>query len=297
MDLRLLEIFCRVYRLRSFSRAARELGLTQPTISAHIRDLEKELGTPLFQRVGRETEPTDAGYFLYENGQSIVTFKQDLAESFGRFLNRIEGKLTVGASSVPGEYILPPIIAAFQKKHPTVRARLRIKDTAEIIEDVRAGEVHLGVVGRKSEQDDLEFRDFARDRLVLIVPATKKWIAKKQISIDDLKREMLIVREPGSGTRAILEERLAALAMRLDEFRLGPELGSTSAVKEAVKGGHGVSFISQLAVRAELRHRTLATVRVKKLEPIPRRYYVVTSTQRIRSPLNEAFLQTLMRKG
>lgn len=295
MDLRLLEIFCRVYRLRSFSRAARELGLTQPTISAHMKDLEDELGAPLFQRVGREIEPTDAGYFLYENAQSLVTFKQDLTESFGRFLNRVEGKLAVGASSVPGEYILPPILAAFQKKHPTVRARLRIKDTAEILDDVRAGEVHLGVVGRKSDDAELEFRDFARDRLVLVVPPSKTWARRKQISIDELKREMLIVREIGSGTRAILEERLAALGLRLQDFRLGPELGSTSAVKEAVKGGHGVSFVSQLAVRAELRGGVLATARVKKIEPIPRRYYIVTSSQRIRSPLTEAFLQALMR--
>src|SRR5688572_9153296 len=133
MDLRLIEVFCRVYLERSFSRAAKQLQLTQPTVSAHIKELEKSLHTPLFNRLGRDTEPTEAGHYLYSQAKDILVLKRAIADGMAYFLGRVEGVLTVGASSVPGECLLPRLITAFDADHPAVRTRLRITDTGETL--------------------------------------------------------------------------------------------------------------------------------------------------------------------
>jgi DNA-binding transcriptional LysR family regulator len=144
MELRLLEIFCRVYKERSFSRAAKKIGLTQPTVSVHIRDLEEALGTPVFNRLGREIEPTDAGRFLYEQAEPLVSLKRNLIDKMAAFLDRIEGLLTIGASSVPGEHLLPQLVTHFRAEHPGAKLRLRISDTAETIDDLRHGDIEIG---------------------------------------------------------------------------------------------------------------------------------------------------------
>ena len=114
MNLMQLEIFCSVFKERSFSRAADALGLTQPTISIRIKEFEEELGSPLFNRLGREIEPTDAGNFLYEQALPLLAQRRKLSERMTSFLNRVEGPLIVGTSSAAGEHLLPGIMMAFQ---------------------------------------------------------------------------------------------------------------------------------------------------------------------------------------
>ena len=293
MDLRLLEIFCYVYREKSFSRAARHLGLTQPTVSAHIKDLEGTVGTPLFNRLGREIEPTDAGHFLYEQARSLPTLKRQVSERMARFLDRIQGELLVGASSVPGEYLLPALITSFQADHAEVRGRLRISDTAATIEALRHGDIQLGMVGGTVDGDDLVFEPFAGDELVLVVPAAPPWDERTEISASDLQGLPLLIREGGSGTRTVLERSLADHGLSLAELRVSTEFDSTTAIKQAIKGGHGVSFISRLAVGPELAVGTLRVVRVRELAAIHRTYYTVVSRRRVLSPLSQAFLSYL----
>src|SRR5437867_4006525 len=147
MDLRLLEMFCRVFEERSVSRAAKKLGLTQPTISAHLKDFEADVGTRLFDRVGRTIEPTQAGMFLYARAKPMPALKRRIVEEMAQFLNLVEGELVVGASSIPGEYLLPRVVAEFQKQHTAVRARVRVSDSATTVDDLRHGDIQLGVVG------------------------------------------------------------------------------------------------------------------------------------------------------
>ena len=298
MNLRLLEIFCRVYKERSFSRAATELGLTQPTVSVHIKDLEDSLGTPVFNRLGREIEPTEAGRFLYEHARPLVSLKRNLTEKMTAFLNRVEGLLVVGASSVPGEFLLPGIMTAFHAEHPGVRVRLRISDTAETIEDLRHGDIEVGVVGATSPQeDDLLFESFAADELVLVTPTTGAWKGRSEVSLRELHDLPLVVREPGSGTRTSLERALATRKTQLSELNVAAELGSTGAIKEAVKQGHCVSFVSKLALSAEIDAGTLRIARVPELGTIARTYHTVFSRRRVLSPISRAFLDFLRRPG
>lgn len=293
MDLHLLEIFCHVYRERSFSRAAQILGLTQPTISLHVKDFEQSIGTPLFNRLGREIEPTAAGRFLYEHGSPILLLKRQLAEQMAQFLNRVEGELLVGASSIPGEYLLPSVIAAFQQHYPNVRARLRIGDTAGTIRDLKNGDVELGVVGAETADKDLVFSPFAHDSLVLVVPAASPWHGRDRVSLQKLRTLPLVVREVGSGTRSALERALASRRVSLADFHVTAEFGSTTAIKRAVSEANGVSFLPALSIATELAAGVLRVVRVERLAPIRRTYYTVVSRRRGQSPLALAFLRHL----
>ena len=293
MDLRLLELFCHVYKARSFSRAARDLGLSQPTVSAHIKDLEEQLGGPVFNRLGREIEPTEAGRLLYEQARSLLTLKRNVIDRMAQFLDRIEGDLVVGASTVPGEYLLPGLLATFHAAHPGVRARLRVSDTAAAIDDLRDGEIQLAMVGGTAPDEDLVFEPFARDRLVLVVPARRPWTARREISLRQLAELPLLVRESGSGTRKVLQEALAQRDLELPALRIVAELGSTSAIKEAVKQGHGVSFVSALAIASERTAGLLHVLRVRELGPVRRTYYTALDRRRALSPVSRAFREYL----
>jgi DNA-binding transcriptional LysR family regulator len=297
MDLRLLEIFCRVYKERSFSRAAVELGLTQPTVSVHIKDLEESLGAPVFNRLGREIEPTEAGRFLYEQARPLVALKRNLAGKMTSFLNRVEGLLVVGASSVPGEYLLPGIMTGFHAEHPAVRVRLRISDSTKTLEDLRQGDIEIGVVGSVVQNDDLLAESFATDELVLVTPTTGAWKNRNEISLRELQELPLVIREAGSGTRTALVLARLARKTKLSDLNVVAELGSTGAIKEAVKQGCGVSFISKLALNSDLQSGALRIARVPEFGSIARTYNTVFSRRRVLSPISHAFLDYLRRSA
>ncbi|HVL69690.1 MAG TPA: selenium metabolism-associated LysR family transcriptional regulator [Vicinamibacterales bacterium] len=291
MDLRLVEIFCRVYDERSFSKAARQLGLTQPTVSAHVRELEETVGTALFNRLGREIEPTEAGRFLRERAGPVLASTRALAAEMATFVNRVAGVLTIGASSVPGEFLLPGIVTRFHERYPEVRTRLRISDTGQTIDDVRHGTVELGVVGAAAPDEDLAFEPFAEDELVLAVPAARGWPSRPQVSFREVAALPLFVREPGSGTRGELERALRRHKLALGSFRIAAELGSAGAIIEAVRGGHGISFVSRIAVAADAARGVVRLAHLRELGRVRRAYHTVTSRRRHLSPATRAFLE------
>jgi len=293
MDLRLLEIFCRVYEERSFSRAAKKIGLTQPTVSVHIRDLEETLGTPVFNRLSREIEPTEAGRFLYEQAEPLVSLKRNLIEKMTAFLNRVEGLLTIGASSVPGEHLLPELMTQFHADHPGVKLRLRISDTADTIDDLRHGDIEIGVVGGKLPDKDLLFESFSSDSLVLLVPTTGPWRGRREVSLRQLHELPLIVRETGSATRTSLERALASRKVKLADLNIVAEIGSMGAIREAVRRGGGAAFVSQISVASDVEAATSHLARIPELGVIARTYYIVLSRKRVLTPLARAFLDYL----
>lgn len=293
MNLRLLEIFCRVYKERSFSRAAKKIGLTQPTVSVHIRDLEEALGTPVFNRLGREIEPTEAGRFLYEHAEPLVSLKRNLIEKMATFLDRIEGLLTIGASSVPGEHLLPELVTKFHAEHPGAKLRLRISDTAETIDDLRHGDIEIGVVGAKLPDKDLVFETFSSDSLVLLVPTSGPWRGRTKVSLRQLHELPLIVREPGSATRTSLERALASRKVKLADLNVVAEIGSMGAIKEAVRTGGGASFVSQTSIASDVRTGTAQLVRIPELGQIVRTYYTVIRRKRVLTPVASSFLDYL----
>lgn len=290
LDLRRLEIFAKVAELGSFSRAAETLFLTQPTVSEHIRALEDELGVQLLDRLGRGAQPTRAGELLLAYARRLSTLAREAQQAMDAFRGRVSGELVIGGSTIPGEYVLPALIGRFRGKHPDVSVSLLIGSSRHVNEWVEEGRVDVGVAGARSSSRALESRALMSDELVVVVPSGHPWAGRATVEVDDLRGEPMIVRERGSGSREALEHALAERDLGLADFRLAGEMGSTQAVKQGVRAGIGVALISRRAVEDECRAELLACLRVRGLK-VERAFYLVTSRERSRSPLADAFVQ------
>jgi len=292
MDSRQLEVFVKVAELGSFSRAAEALFLTQPTVSEHVRTLEEELGLRLLDRLGRGAIPTKAGQLLLSYARQILQLQRDARQALEQFQGRMSGDLVVGASTIPGEYVLPPLIGRFKEKYPDISISLLIGDTRQALDWLLEGKVEVAVVGAQGPQQPLEYRELMPDELVVVVSSGHPWRGRKTVALDEVRAEPLIVRERGSGSRHALERALEEVGLDLGDFRVVGEMGSTQAIKQAVKAGVGVSLISKRAVEDECRANLLWCVKVKDLR-FSRFFYLATHRGRTRSPLAEAFWEFL----
>ncbi len=288
MDARQLEIFVKVAELGSFSKAAEALFLTQPTVSEHIRGLEEELGVRLLDRLGRGAAPTKAGQLLLGYARRILELHREARQALDQFQGRMSGELVVAGSTIPGEYVLPALIGRFKEKYPDVAISLLIGDTQRVVDWVLEGRAEVAVAGAQIDHRALEYRELMPDELVLVVSAAHPWHGKRTATLEEVRAEPLIVRERGSGSRHALERALAEVGLNLSAFRVVGEMGSTQAIKQAVKAGVGISLISKRAVAEECQHGILHCVKVKDLR-FSRAFYLVTNTTRTRSPLAEAF--------
>jgi DNA-binding transcriptional LysR family regulator len=289
MDLRRLEVFLKVAELGSFSRAAEALSLTQPTVSEHVRLLEVELGVRLIDRLGRGAAPTRAGQLLLGYARRLLALAREARQAVDSFQGRMSGELTVGGSTIPGEYVLPGLIGQVKTKYPEISIRLLIGGSRQVCEWVDEGRAEVGVVGAPPALRSLVARTLMADELIVVVPADHPWARRATIALDDLRGEPLILRERGSGSREALEQALAAHGTDLGAFRVVGEMGSTQAVKQGVRAGVGVALISRRAVEDECRARLLACVKVDGLR-VARAFHLVTHRERTRSPLAEAFV-------
>ncbi len=288
MDLRQLEIFVKVAELGSFSKAADALYLTQPTVSEHIRTLEDELAVRLLDRLGRGAVVTKAGELLLAYARRMLAMQREARQAMDSFQGKMSGELLVGASTIPGEYVLPALIGRFKEKFPEISITLLIGDSQAVVDWVLEGRAELGMVGARLSQRSLEYRVLMPDEVVVVVPATHPWNGRTQVTLEELRAEPLLIRERGSGTRAALEAALAEAGTDFGAFRIVGEMGSTQAIKQAVKAGVGVSLVSKRAVEEECRSGVVWCLRVKDLK-VARAFYLVTHRDRSRSPLAEAF--------
>ena len=288
VDLRQLEIFAKVAEFGSFSKAAEALYLTQPTVSEHIRTLEDEFGVRLLDRLGRGAAVTRAGALLLSYAQRMLALSREARQAMESFQGRMSGELLIGASTIPGEYVLPALIGRFKEKYPDISITLLIGDSQAAVDWVAEGRAELAVVGARLSVRGIEYKELMPDDLVVVVRGTHAWHARKQITLEDLQSEPLLIRERGSGTRAALEGALTEVHTDLSAFRIVGEMGSTQAIKQAVKAGVGVSLMSRRAVEEECRSGLLACLRVKDLK-VMRSFHLATHRERSRSPLAEAF--------
>lgn len=297
-DLRQLEIFCRVVELKSFSKAAEAVFLTQASVSERISGLENSIGARLLDRMGREVIPTKAGKLLYRHAVRLLDMKKTVRQEMGNFLGLRRGEINLGGSTIPGEYILPRIIGQFYHKYPFVSVRLTISDSAEIERLVLNGSLELGVIGSKSSSRDLVHYDLWKDELVLVVYKGHRWAKKKTVAIDELLEEPFILREEGSGTQRILEDALKAYCIDgVHSLKFVASFGSSTAVKEGIKSGIGVSIISSRAVETEIKSGALKAIKIKDLAPIKRSFYLVRDKRRIASPSCMAMIEFLKASG
>jgi DNA-binding transcriptional LysR family regulator len=289
MDTRQLTAFCAVVDRRSFSQAAEVLGVSQPAVSLQIRALEERLGTQLIDRSGRRVEPTEAGLRLYRGAQRLLALEEQLVEEVAAGDGGpLRGRLELGASSGPGETVLPLLLGEFQRRHADVRVALAVHDTQTIVDLVSRRELELGVVGAARRHRGVAFEPFFRDEVILVCPADHPF-AGRTVGLDELKGEPLILMQEGAGVRLVIEDELRRAGVRLRDLDVRLELGVKESVRVAVRAGFGVSFISRTSVEADLAEGAIAEARVEGLEPA-REISLVRATGRRPTRLADAFV-------
>ena len=296
IDFRHLETFCRVASLKSFSKAAEDLLLTQPTVSGHILSLEQSLSLRLFDRTSREVRPTKAGEVFLKYASKILSSRKDLLNALSEFSQGIRGELFLGASTIPGEYILPGLVGDFKKEHPHFILSLKIADTKEIIQDVLQDDVEFGMIGAKLDHPSLHFEKYEEDEIIVVASSGHSLTRKKRVDVEEILREPWIIREEGSGTQMAVEKALRKKGKSLKQFNVVMKMGSTSSVKEGVKAKLGLAFISGRAIEEELNQGLLSRIVVEGIDAIFRQIYIVFHRGRTLSPIGTEFLRFLKRK-
>ena len=293
IDFRHLETFCRVADLKSFSKAANDVLLTQPTVSGHILSLEQSLSLRLFDRMGKETLLTRAGEVLYQYATKILAVRQEALNALSEFSEGIQGELSLGASTIPGEYLLPKLMGDFRKKHAHITISLKIGDTMEIAQYVLQRQIEVGMIGARLNHSSLQYDFFEDDEIVIIGPCDPRWRQSRKVTFEEVSQEPWIVREEGSGTQIAVQAALEKKKKSLKQFNVVMEMGSTSSVKEGVKAGLGLAFISKKAVEEELNGGSLCQIEVAGMKPMTRPIYTVFHRGRTFSPIGKKFLQFL----
>jgi DNA-binding transcriptional LysR family regulator len=289
MDTRQLAAFCAVVERKSFSQAAERLGVTQPAVSLQIRSLEQRLGRQLLDRSGRRVEPTEAGRRLYASAQRVLAAEEHLLEELDADdEGAITGTLELGASTGPGGTVVPLLLCEFQEQHPDMGVRLTVSDTQTVVDRVAERELELGIVGAGRRHRGVAFEPFFSDEVVLACPADHRF-AGKTVSLDDLKAVKLIVMQDGAGVRQVIEDELRKAGMRLRDLDARLELGLQESVRSAVLAGHGIAFISRLAIEADLAAGRIATARVRGLDPV-REIFLARATGRSETRVARAFV-------
>jgi len=276
-----VRIFESVVRHESFSRAAEELRVSQPYISAQIAGLETKLGIELFRRVGRRAYVTEAGRLLRSHAVRILNELADAERALVEVRGVVAGPISIAATSTPASYLIPRCLEKFLADHPHVSVSLKIFGSPDVELAVTEGRCDLGVMVSQPVGTGFIVDDLGTDQLVVVVGSKHPFAGKAEISVDELVEQPFISREPTSGTRRFIEARLREIGRKL---RYGPELNSNEAIKALVACNIGISILSEQAVRPELQIGRLVAVRIHGL-PLVRSLSLISCTE---SKLNPA---------
>ncbi len=244
-----LRAFVTVIEEMSFTRAAEKLYQTQPGLSMQVRNLENFLDAELVERKDKVLRLTDAGEIFYPEALRLLTIMDSAKEAVNELKGLKRGHLAIGASTLPGEYIIPDLLAGFQSEYPSVNVNLMIGDTRQMIAALKSGEIQIAFLGAVPNDSMLETREFRSDELLLAGPCN--W--PESYNWDKFPAEKLILREKGSGTRSAVENHLSGQAIKLQYGNSFREVGSTHAIIRLISAGAGISFVSRWAVEEPLR--------------------------------------------
>jgi DNA-binding transcriptional LysR family regulator len=294
MNLHHLRIFHALVTAGSFTGAARRLGITQPAVTIQVRELEAASGVRLLDRRARRLQLTEAGQALARLAERIFALVDEAEAVLAQAGGRITGHLRISGSGTGGTYLLPPVLTAFRRRYPGVRVRLEISNSRRVLEQVAGFDADLGLLAGPDSATPLTVTDdprlvvqpFVREPLVLAVPARHPWARRRAVAVADLAGQTLIVREPGSTTRRVLESQLEAHRIAP---RIAMELGSNEAIKDAVAAGVGVALLGARVVAREAAERRLRAVPVRG-GGLALRFFFVYHRDRARAPVLRAFL-------
>ncbi|WP_077370057.1 selenium metabolism-associated LysR family transcriptional regulator [Anaerosalibacter sp. Marseille-P3206] len=290
MDLRQLETFLEVCKYKSFSKAADKLFITQPTVTSHIQNLEKELGTVLINRTGKNMSLTQTGNILFKYALDIINTCEMAKFDLSSYRGKINGHLDISSSSVPRQYLLPKILKEFISIYPDVTFSLKDKDSKQVIKSILSWETDFGIVGAMYPSNNLEYIELMEDRLLLVTANNENFPYNnfETLELDILFKENLIFREKGSGTRELLEKTLKSNNISSSSLKILAYIEDTETIKNLISLGAGVSFLSERTVQDKYSLERFKVFNVKNLD-LSRKFYFVYHKNRQLSPLSETF--------
>ncbi|MEM1657802.1 MAG: selenium metabolism-associated LysR family transcriptional regulator [Candidatus Jordarchaeales archaeon] len=251
MKIEYLRTFIEVVEKGGFLRAARELGVTQATVSNHIAALEKFFGAVLFDRSKRTVRLTKEGEILLEKAKKILSIVEEAKRELTWMAREKEGKIKVAASTIPGEHILPWLVARFKEVRPKVSFEIEVMDSSEALKKLLEGEVDLAAVGSLFDRSTNEFDvvPIGKEKLVFVCPVGHELVRKEKVTLEDCLKYPFVFRSKTSGTRAEAEKALALRRVPPGKLKISLEVGSTEAVVNAVSAGLGITIMSETAAR------------------------------------------------
>jgi len=267
LHLNQLDLFCQVARVKSFSKAAKLLHISQPAISAQIHSMEEYYGIKLFERTPHGVVLTPAGNVLFEQAKQILDLHEDLERKLASMADEKNQHLIVGATATVGSHALACGIWTFKDKYPDLHINLEIDNVGEIIEKLNAKAIDLAIVECPLPMaKGLTIKPVFVDELVAVVPNTPQWSERNSVTIDALMNERLILREDGSELQLILDQALKPLNMRFADLKPRTTISNNNAIKSAVEAGYGVTICLRLIVKKELRHGNLLAIPIENLD-------------------------------
>ena len=287
-----MKAFVMVSDLKSFTGAAELMFMTQPAVSSQIKALEEDIGLALIHRNDKKVELTEAGKEFYRESKSVLSAYERAMEVMDEFRGLKRGRLAVGASTIPGEYLLPKYIGAFRREYPGIQVALTVADTEAVLDMLTGRKIDLAVVGARNEQQGVEFLPFVEDELVLIAAAGKEIPAtlhcRELVGLD------FVVREKGSGTQMAVRQMLSACGLQEKDLVITMELGSTQAVLTAVAADLGVGFVSIWAAENAIKAGVVQKIAVQDLD-LGRQLYLATVEENYTTQARDTFRSFLQK--
>lgn len=287
MDFRQLESFVEIAKQESFTKAAETLYLAQPTLTGHIQALESELETVLFNRAGKKVTLTEAGQILFNHAINILNLREQSYYSLSQYHGNLQGDLAIAASTVLQNYFLPKVLAAFSEKYPLVTFELKQFNSEAVLEAILSGNVDFGFIGSSTSLPELEMCPIGRDQLILIA-APNISFKGTSLSLEQIKKENIIIRKEGSATRALFEQVARKQGLSLENLKIVAKIESPDTIKKCVRAGLGIAIISEQVVKEEIKLGLLKGYTIKDLD-LTRNFYFITHKRRVLNPIARAF--------
>ena len=265
MDIRQLRLFCSIVDRHSFSLAADEMHITQPAASQQVRSLERELKTTLLDRSRRTVVPTDAGQVLYRYAREILDLHERALTEILDLGELVAGRVVVGASTGPGEHVLPAMLTRFKELYPGVDISLHVDDTHQVVERVLSREFEIGAVGAPTHRPELVVEPLVRDEVLLVCNPTHAWAQRDSVTLQELAREPQVVQQQGAGIRTVVEDHLRGAGVPPERLQRRHGDGPHGVGQAGCIAGGGVTFLSRWAIGPELDHGMLRTVARRRL--------------------------------
>ncbi|MDD3268186.1 MAG: selenium metabolism-associated LysR family transcriptional regulator [Syntrophomonadaceae bacterium] len=289
MNFNLFKTYIRVVETQNLSRTAEEFGFSQPAITKQIQALEEIYGVLLLERSGRKLKPTEAGEILYQYAREIIKILEKTEKAMEEAGEGKKGSLSLGASTIPGQYIIPELIKKFKDSYPFMNICLDIADTEKIFNKVAERELDIGFVGGWINNRKVEGFPWVEDELLVIVHEDHRLAGLSELSLEDLLNERWIFREKGSGTRKAVEDLLMSKDVRKEDLNVNMEAGSTEAVLASVESGMGISIVSSWAIKRIDPQRKIKSLKLND-DKSRRSLYIIFPRQKVRRKSVDKFL-------